>query len=79
MHKQAPLVHLLQQELESLIRKLMLRFIQVKFVTDSTDVTTIDIKLMIQKIFLPLEEVFVGHQTMKYLEDEVSLATSDIH
>ena len=77
MQKQAPLVHLLQQELESLIRKLMLRFMQVKCVTDSTDVTTIDVND--SENFLPLEEVFVKHQTMKYVEDEVSLATSDIH
>ena len=77
MQKQAPIVHLLQQELESLIRKLMLRFMQVKCVTDSVDVTVIDVSD--SGNYLPLEEVFVGHQAMQYLEDEVALTTSDIH
>ena len=54
----------------------MLRFMQVKCVIDSADVTAID--LSDSGIFLPLEEVFIGHHAMKYLEDELALTTSDI-
>ena len=74
MQKQAPIVHVLEQELESLLRKL--RFMQVKCVTDSADVTVIDVSD--PGNYLPLEEVFIGQQTMQYLEDEVALMTSDI-
>ena len=76
MQKQAPIVYLLQQELESLIWKLMLCFMQVKCVTDSADVTVIDVSD--SGNCLPLEELFIGHHAMHYLEDEVALTTYDI-
>ena len=59
-----------------LIRKLMLRFIKVKTVSDSLDVTQIDLDDI--NNHLPLEEVFIGHNTSKYLEDNDSLLTADI-
>ena len=66
----------LQQELDGLIRKLMLRFIKAKAVSDSSDVTQIDLDDV--NNYLPLEEVFIGHQTSKYLEDNDSLLTADV-
>ena len=60
---------MLHQELEGLIRKLMLRFMQVRCVTDTADVTAIDIDDT--EKYLPLEEIFIGSHTMQYIEDEV--------
>ena len=54
----------------------MLCFMQVKCVTDSAYVTVIDVSD--SGNYLPLEEVFIGHHAMQYLEDEVALTTSDI-
>ena len=54
----------------------MLCFMQVKCVTDSAYVTVIDVSD--SGYYLPLEEVFIGHHAMQYLEDEVALTTSDI-
>ena len=49
----------------------------MKYVIDSADVTVIDDSD--SGNYLPLEEVFIGHHAMQYLEDEVALTTSDIH
>ena len=76
MQQQSP-VHMLHQELEGLIRKLMLRFMQVRCVTDTADVTAIDIDDT--EKYLPLEEIFIGSHTMQYIEDEVSISSSDVH
>ena len=76
MQQQSPVVHILQQELDGLIRKLMLRFMKVKPVSDCSAVTLVN--LDDTNNHLPLEEVFVGHHTSSYLEDNVSLSTSDV-
>ena len=76
MQQQSPVIHKLQQELDGLIRKLMLRFMTVKSVTDCSDVTQVDLDDI--NNYLPLEEVFIGQHTHKYLEDNVSLSTSDV-
>ena len=55
----------------------MLSFTQVNCVIDSADVTVIDVSD--SGNCLPLDEVFIGHHAMQYLEDEVALTTSDIH
>ena len=67
MQQQLPVVHMLHQELEGLIRKLMLRFMQVRCVTDTADVTAIDIDDT--EKYLLLEEIFIGSHTMQYIED----------
>ena len=54
----------------------MLRVIKAKTVSDSSDVTSVDLDDI--ENFLPLEEVFIGHQTLKYLEDNDSLSTTDV-
>ena len=77
MQQQSPVVHILQQELDGLIRKLMLRFMKFKPVSDCSAVTLVD--LDDKNNHLPLEEVFVGHRTSSYLEDNVSLSTFDVN
>ena len=60
--------HVLQQELNGLIRKLLLRLINPDYVCAAPSVVQVDIDN------LPLEEVFVGDATMQYLEsaDEIT-------
>ena len=44
--------------------------------SDCSSVTQVDLDDISNH--LPLEEVFVGHRTSDYLEDNVSLSTSDV-
>ena len=77
MQHHGPVVQRLKQQLDSLIRKLMLRVIKAaKTVSDSSDVTSVDLDDI--ENFLPLQEVFIGHQTLKYLEDNDSLSITDV-
>ena len=75
MQHQGPIVHRLQQELDGLVRKLMFWFLKAKTVSDASDVGEIDLDEI--NNYLPLDEVFIGHRTAKYLEDNDSLSTSD--
>ena len=70
MQQQSPVVYKLQQQLDGLIRKLMLQF---KPVSDCSDVIQVDLDDI--NNHLPLEEVFIGHHTSQYLEDNVSLSS----
>ena len=76
MQQQSPVIHKLQQELDGLIRKLMLRFMTVKSVSDCSDITQVDLDDINNHLLL--EEVFIGHHTSKYLEDNVDLSTADV-
>ena len=76
MQQQSPNINKLWQEFDGLIQKLMLRFMTVKSVTDSSDITQIDLDDISNH--LPLEEVLIGHNTSKYLEENVNISTSDV-
>ena len=76
MQQQSPNIKKLWQEFDGLIQKLMLRFMTVKSVTDSSDITQIDLDDISNH--LPLEEVLIGHNTSKYLEENVNISTSDV-
>ena len=48
----------------------------VKSVTDSSDITQIDLDDIMNH--LPLEKVFIGRYTSKYLKENVDISTSDV-
>ena len=72
MQQEAPVLQVLHQEFDGLVRRLLLRFMQPEYVLAASSVAQVDIK---EEYHLPLEDVFVGHATQQYLEsvmDDVS-------
>ena len=72
MQQESPLLHVLHDELDGLVRRLLLRFMKSEHVLTAGSITDVDIK---EEYYLPLEDVFVGHNTQQYLEsvlDDVS-------
>ena len=77
MQRQAPLLHVFMEEIEGLVRKLLLRFMKSEYVCELSNVG--EASLDDEDKYLPLNEVFVGHSTTQYLEEalEDSLSTTD--
>ena len=72
MQQESPLLHILNEELDGLVRRLLLRFMKSEHVLTAGSIAEVDIK---EEYYLPLEDVFVGHTTQLYLEsvlDDVS-------
>lgn len=74
MQKQSPTVHILHREVNTFVKKLLLRFIKPN-VVQSTKISEID--LDDARNYTELEEVFIGDKAKRYSE-ESDLATSDI-
>ena len=47
--------------------------------SDCSAISQVDLDDINKNYYLPLEEVFVGHRTSDYLEDNVSLSISDVN
>jgi len=74
MQKQSPTVHILHREVNTFVKKLLLRFMKPNVVQN----TTIDeIDLGDARNYIELEEIFIGDKAKQYSE-ESELATSDI-
>ena len=75
MQRESPLVHILQQQLDGLVPKLLLRFMKQDHVCASLSVVQVDIS---NEYYLPLDEVFVGDATLQYLESVDEITTADL-
>ena len=77
MHQEAPLLYVFIEEVESLVWKLLLRFMDASYIgmlPTLSEVCTDD-----EERYLPLEEVFIGHSTSIYLEEALQdlISTSE--
>ena len=63
MQQESPVLHVLHQELNGLVRRLLLRFMKSEHVLTASSITEVEIK---EEHYLPLEDVFVGHITQQY-------------
>ena len=73
MQQQSPILHVLYQELDGLIRKFLLQFMNSEYVCAAEHVSQVCIDN--SEEYLPLHEVFVGHNTLSYLEEEDGLSS----
>ena len=69
MQQESSILHVRYQELDGLIRKFLLWFMNSEYVCAAEHVSQVCINN--SEEYLPLNEVFVGHNTLSYLEDEV--------
>ena len=76
MQQQSPILHVLYQELDGLIRKFLLRFMNSEYVCAAEHVSQVWIDN--SEEYLPLHEVFVGHNTLSYLQEEDGLSSEDV-
>ena len=76
MQQQSPILHVLCQELDGLIRKFLLRFINSEYLCAVEHVSQECINN--SEEYLPLHEVFVGHNKLSYLEEEDGLSSKDV-
>ena len=69
MQQESPVLHVFQQELNSFVRKLLLRCMKPDYSLSFSSALEVDIDNE-----LPLHEVFLGDATLQYLEstDEIS-------
>ena len=65
--QQSPILHVLYQELDGLIRKFLLRFMNSEYVCAAEHVSQVCIDN--SKEYLPLHKVFLGLYTLSYLEE----------
>ena len=76
MQKQSPTIHILSREINTFIKKILLRFL-LPSVVQSTSAANVD--LDDPNLYVPLDEVFVGDKANMYLiNDESDLTTSDV-
>ena len=75
MQQPSPILHVLYQELDGLIRKFLLRFMKSEYVCAAEHVLQVFDN---SEEYLPLHNVFVGHNTLSYLEEEVGLSSEDV-
>ena len=66
MQQQSPILHVLYQELDDLIRKFPLRFMNSDYVCAAEQ---------LRRISLVIREVFMSHNTLSYLEEENGLSS----
>ena len=76
MQQQSPILHVLYLDLDGLIRKFLLRFINSEYVCAAEHVSQVCIDN--SEEYLPLHEVFVGHNRLSYLEEENGLSSEDV-
>ena len=66
MQQQSPILHVLYQELDGLIRKFLLRFMNSEYMCGAEHVSHVCIDNSGE--YLSLHEIFVGQNTLSYLE-----------
>ena len=72
MQQQSPIFHVLYQELDGLIRKFLLRFMNPEYVVaEHVSQVCIDNS----EEYLPLHEDFVGRNILSYLKEENGLSS----
>ena len=76
MQQQSPILHVLYRELECLIQKFLLWFMNSKYVCAAEHVSQVCIGN--SEEYLTLHEVFVGHNKLSYLEEEDGLSFEDV-
>ena len=78
MQQEAPLLHVFTDEVEGLVRKLLLRFMDARYVGALPSLSEVCIDD--ETKYLSLGEVFVGHSTSVYLEEALvnSISTSEL-
>ena len=76
MQQQSLILHVLYQELNGLIRKFLLQFMNSEYVYAAEHVSQVWIDN--SEEYLPLQEVFVSHNTLSYLEEEGGLSSEDV-
>ena len=77
MQQQSPILHVLYQELDGLIRKfLLMLFMNSEYVCAAEHVSQVCIDH--SEEYLPLYNVFIGHNTLSYLEEEDGLSSEDV-
>ena len=76
MQQQSPILHVLYQELDGLVQKFLLRFMNSEYVYAAEHVSQVCSDN--SEEYLPLHEVFVGHNTLSYLEEEDGLSSEDV-
>ena len=78
MQQEAPLLHIFIEEVESLVRKLLLRFMDASYIGSLPALSGVCIDN--EEKYLPLDEVFVGHSTLSYLEQALndSISTGEL-
>lgn len=75
MQRESPVVHVLQQELNGFIQKILLRFMKPDYVLSFSSALEVDI---VNDYFLPLDEVFLGDATLQYIESTDEITTSEL-
>ena len=75
MQQQSPTIHFLHQEVQSFVRKLLLRFMSTNSV-QGVDISDIDFDCADN--YKPLNEVFVGEKGKHYVENSVDLSVGDV-
>ena len=75
MQQQSPILHILYQELDGFIRKFLLQFMNSGYVCAAEHVSQVCDN---SEEYLPLHEVFVGHNTLSYLEEDDGLSSEDV-
>ena len=76
MQQQSPILHVFYQELDGLIRKFLLRFMNSEYLSAAEHVSQVCIDN--SEEYLPLHKVFIGHNTQSYLEEEDGLSSEDV-
>ena len=76
MQQQSPIPHVLYQDLDGLIPKFLLWFMNSEYVCAAEHVSQVCIDN--SEKYLPLHEVFVGHNTLSYFEEEDGLSSEDV-
>ena len=67
-------LHILNQELEGLVKKLLLCFMNAEYVCAISDVS--EVNLDDAEYYLPIEEVYIGQSMMLYLEDNDDITSA---
>ena len=75
MQRESPLLHVLQQELNGFVRKLLLRFMKHDYVLPFSSALEVDIN---NEHFLPLDEDFLWDATLQHLESTDEMSASDL-
>ena len=76
MQQQSPILHVLYKELDGLIRKFLLRFMNSEYVCAAEHVSQVCSDN--SEEYLPLHKVFIGYNTLSYLEEEDGLSSEDV-
>ena len=75
MQTESPTIHILHREVQSFVKKILLRFIRPSVVQE-IQIASID--LDDSSLYLPLSEVFIGDKARRFLDGEHELDANEI-